>query len=106
MGGVSLSSAEQTRDRLDSRPVSGYSTTLHLNSMPSIDLEEDKPQHSARTDTSIFDQHVSSNHLNNYLFESQSFLGDFDENIVARREEKLHKYCIYKAKKWYAQKKK
>jgi len=105
-GGASLSSADYTRDRLDSRPISDYSTALHLNSIPSIDLEEEKPQHSARTETSIFDQQASSDHLNNYLFESQSFLGDFEENIVAKREEKLQKYCIYKAKKWSTQKKK
>lgn len=103
---MSISSVDRNRDRKnDSLLHSLSSTNPPMNSVPSIDLDEDK-LHSARTDTSIFQQVAYSARLTSYFFEVQSLLDDFDEKLVQKRKNKLQKYCVWKAKKWVNMKKK
>lgn len=90
------------------RPFDSYgsrcSTTV-CNSLPSIELEEDK-QNSMRLDLNGLEHLTFSNRINNFLFEARSFLEDFDEKAIETKLEKLRNYCVYKAKKWFKIKKK
>jgi len=104
---ASTSSIDINRDKpaADSRYIESYSTAVNLNSAPSLDLEEEKMQ-SEKTDVSIFEPIVYSTYLINYIFETHSLLEDLDDQAVKKRVERLQKYCIGKAKKWYHFKKK
>lgn len=61
---------------------------------------------SEKTDVSIFEPIAYSTYLLNYIFETHSLLEDLDDLAVKKRIERLQKYCIGKAKKWYHLKKK
>jgi len=102
---ISTSSIDNKNSKgFESKNYSYYSTAIHLNSVQSIDTED--KMHSSRTDASIFEHFPYSTRFTNYIFESQSRLDDQDEKIVLKRLEKLQKYCIGKAKKWFNRKKK
>lgn len=105
LGIISTPSLESKEKPADSNGFSRCSTTICVNSMPSIDIEEEK-QNSMRMDLSSPGNSMFSTRLNNFLFEAQSFLEDFDQKVIETRLEKLRNYCVYKAKKWFKLKKK
>ncbi len=81
-----------------------FSTAAHISSLQSFDVEG-KIQ-SPKTDSTIFEKEHFSDRLTNFIFESQSKFDDFDEITKQNRQERLQKYCLAKAKKWFNKKKK